>query len=47
MLGSHSEVGSFYGTDVPPASALSLDLASRIVRVLDCEIEDLLEVIEG
>jgi hypothetical protein len=28
------------------ASALSLDLASRIVTVLDCGIEDLLEVVE-
>ncbi len=32
-------------TDDPKAaSALSLDLASRIVTVLDCGIEDLLEV---
>ena len=29
------------------ASALSLDLASRIVTVLDCGIEDLLEVVEA
>ena len=28
------------------ASALSLDLASKIVTVLDCGIEDLLEVVE-
>jgi DNA-binding Xre family transcriptional regulator len=34
-------------TDDPKAaSALSLDLASRIVTVLDCGIEDLLEVVE-
>ena len=32
--------------DPKAASALSLDLASRIVTVLDCGIEDLLEVIE-
>jgi hypothetical protein len=29
------------------ASALSLDLAGKIVSVLDCEIEDLLEVVEA
>ena len=29
------------------ASALSLDLASKIVTVLDCGIEDLLEVVEA
>ena len=29
------------------ASALSPDLASRIVTMLDCEIEDLLEVVEA
>jgi len=29
------------------ASALSLDLASKIVTVLDCGIEDLLEVYES
>ena len=34
-------------TDEKGASALSLDLASKIVTVLDCEIEDLLEVVEG
>ena len=34
-------------TDDKAASALSLDLASKIVTVLDCGIEDLLEVIEG
>jgi hypothetical protein len=28
------------------ASALSLDLASKIVTVLDCDITDLLQVIE-
>ncbi len=33
-------------TDDKAASALSLDLASRIVTVLDCRIEDLLEVVE-
>lgn len=33
-------------TDDKTASALSLDLASRIVTVLDCGIEDLLEVVE-
>jgi len=32
-------------TDDKAASALSLDLASKIVTVLDCEIEDLLETI--
>ncbi|MBM5802455.1 MAG: helix-turn-helix transcriptional regulator [Cyanobacteria bacterium K_DeepCast_35m_m2_023] len=31
--------------DPKEASALSLDLASRIVTVLDCGIEDLLEVV--
>jgi len=33
-------------TDDKAASALSLDLASKIVTVLDCGIEDLLEVVE-
>ncbi len=33
-------------TDDKAASALSLDLASRIVTVLDCGIEDLLEVVK-
>jgi DNA-binding Xre family transcriptional regulator len=33
--------------DSKSASALSLDLASKIVTVLDCGIEDLLEVTEG
>ena len=33
-------------TDEKAASALSLDLAGRIVTVLDCGIEDLLEVVE-
>jgi DNA-binding Xre family transcriptional regulator len=33
--------------DPKAASALSLDLASKIVTVLDCGIEDLLEVVEG
>jgi DNA-binding Xre family transcriptional regulator len=33
--------------DPKAASALSLDLAGRIVTVLDCGIEDLLEVIEA
>ena len=32
--------------DPKAASALSLDLASRIVTVLDCGIEDLMEVAE-
>ena len=34
-------------TDEKAASALSLDLASKIVTVLDCGIEDLLDVIEA
>ena len=34
-------------TDEKAASALSLDLAGRIVTVLDCGIEDLLEVVVG
>ena len=33
--------------DQKAASALSLDLASKIVTVLDCGIEDLLEVVDG
>lgn len=33
-------------TDDKATSALSLDLASKIVTVLDCGIEDLLEVTE-
>ena len=32
--------------DQKAASALSLDLASKLVTVLDCGIEDLLEVVE-
>jgi DNA-binding Xre family transcriptional regulator len=32
--------------DPKSASALSLDLASRIVTVLDCGVEDLLEVVD-
>ena len=32
--------------DPKAAASLPLDLASKIVTVLDCEIEDLLEVIE-
>jgi DNA-binding Xre family transcriptional regulator len=32
--------------DDKAASALSLDLAGKIVTVLDCGIEDLLEVVE-
>ena len=32
--------------DQKAASALSLDLASKIVTVLDCGIEDLLEVVD-
>jgi DNA-binding Xre family transcriptional regulator len=34
-------------TDEKSASALSLGLAGKIVTVLDCGIEDLLEVVEG
>ncbi len=33
--------------DPKAALALSLDLASRIVTVLDCGIEDLLDVVEA
>jgi len=33
--------------DDKAASALSLDLASKLVTALDCGIEDLLEVVEG
>jgi hypothetical protein len=33
-------------TDQQGASALSLDLAGKIVMVLDCGIEDWLEVVE-
>ncbi len=33
--------------DPKAASALSLDLAGRIVTMLDCGIEDLLEVVES
>jgi len=33
-------------TDEKAAAALSLDLASKIMTVLDCGIEDLLEVME-
>jgi len=33
--------------DDKAASALSLDLAGEIVTVLDCGIDDLLEVVEG
>lgn len=33
--------------DSKAASALSLDLQSKIVTVLDCGIEDLVEVVEG
>ena len=32
--------------DQKAASALSLDLASKIVTMLDCGIEDLMEVVE-
>ena len=35
------------GTDYKGATALSLDLASKIVTVLDFGIEDLLELVEG
>jgi DNA-binding Xre family transcriptional regulator len=34
-------------TDEKAATALSLDLASKIVTVLDCGIEDLLEVVKN
>jgi hypothetical protein len=34
-------------TDYKGATALSLDLASMFVTVLDCGIEDLLEAEEG
>jgi hypothetical protein len=34
-------------TDDQAASALSSDLAGRIVTVLDCGIEDLFEVIDN
>ena len=34
-------------TDDKAASALSLELAGKIVTVLDCGIEDLLEVVEA
>lgn len=33
-------------SDPKAASALSLDLASKIVTVLDCGIEDLMEIVE-
>lgn len=33
-------------TDGKAASALSLDLAGKVVTVLDCGIEDLLEVVD-
>lgn len=33
-------------SDEKAAAALSLDLAGKIVTVLDCGIEDLLEVVE-
>lgn len=33
-------------SDEKAASALSMDLASRIVTVLDCGIEDLLEIVD-
>ena len=33
--------------DPKAASSLPLDLASKIVTVLDCGIEDLLEVVQG
>ena len=33
-------------SDEKAASALSLDLAGKVVTVLDCGIEDLLEVVE-
>jgi DNA-binding Xre family transcriptional regulator len=33
--------------DQKAASALSLDLAGKVVTVLDCGIEDLLEVVDG
>ena len=34
-------------TDEKAATALSLDLAGKIVTVLDCGIEDLLEVVDN
>jgi DNA-binding Xre family transcriptional regulator len=34
-------------TDDKAASALSLDLSSKIVTVLDCVIKDLLEVVNA
>lgn len=34
-------------SDEKAAAALSLDLAGKIVTVLDCGIEDLLEVVDG
>jgi hypothetical protein len=34
-------------TDEKGASSLPLDLAGKVVTVLDCGIEDLLEVVEG
>jgi hypothetical protein len=33
--------------DPKAAAALSLDLAGKVVKVLDCGIEDLLEVVEA
>jgi hypothetical protein len=33
--------------DQKAASALSLDLAGKVVTVLDCEISDSLEVVDG
>jgi hypothetical protein len=42
-----STVARLARTNDQAASALSLDLASKIVTVLDCGIEDLLEVIEA
>jgi hypothetical protein len=36
----------WHGTDQKAASALSLDLAGKVVTVLDCGIEDLLEIVE-
>jgi len=33
--------------DQKVATALSLDLASKLVTALDCGVEDLLEVVDG
>jgi hypothetical protein len=43
----NSDASCAVATSRARASALSLDLAGKIVTVLDCGIEDLLEVVEG